>query len=376
LLSRKEGKIIRIGSLRHLQETNTQQFKGIRLNEVLLLFFRCLLILILTLLLSDLRFATNESGNKSWVLIEKGLENEASVKRLLDSVSNEETEIRWWAKSFPKFPDSVEEDHLNHFALLQQLKNQPFEQATVVSSTRLIEFKGQKIEVPENIRWLSVARKSTSFVADTVSVNQKYFVRKGFSEDSKMYFENTPVVAGKSQDTILVYLYAQDEYQNEKKLLAEALATIQRNVSAAIQVKQVSSWPDNVQDYDWLFWLSDDPIRSPYRNVIRIQLQPKGKVLEQVNASMWVLSNQLNARVMIDENVILRLAEILIPKQAIERLADQHDSRIMPAEFLLPIDKVLQAEKSENYQSADAVLVGLLFVILLIERALAYKRNQ
>ena len=47
LLSRREGKVIRMGSLRYLQDSNTQQFKSLRLNEIILFILRCLLIIIL-----------------------------------------------------------------------------------------------------------------------------------------------------------------------------------------------------------------------------------------------------------------------------------------------------------------------------------------
>ncbi|MBP9924506.1 MAG: BatA domain-containing protein, partial [Cyclobacteriaceae bacterium] len=52
LLSRKEGKVVKMGSLRHLRETSTQQFKGIKLNELLLLALRCLLIILFVGLLA------------------------------------------------------------------------------------------------------------------------------------------------------------------------------------------------------------------------------------------------------------------------------------------------------------------------------------
>src|SRR5690349_13991138 len=80
LLSRKEGKVIRIGSLRHLQETSTQQFKGIRLNELALLALRCLLIILFVMILSGLSLHWTNSNKVSWVLVEKGLENTPEVK--------------------------------------------------------------------------------------------------------------------------------------------------------------------------------------------------------------------------------------------------------------------------------------------------------
>ncbi|MEJ0032271.1 MAG: BatA domain-containing protein [Bacteroidota bacterium] len=52
LLSRKEGKVIRVGSLRHVEESNTSQFKSIRLNEILLLLLRCLMISLVVLFMS------------------------------------------------------------------------------------------------------------------------------------------------------------------------------------------------------------------------------------------------------------------------------------------------------------------------------------
>ena len=75
LLSRREGKIIKIGSIRHLEETNSKQFKSIRLNELALLLLRCLIITILVLFLSGFHFQALEKSGK-WLLVESGLERD------------------------------------------------------------------------------------------------------------------------------------------------------------------------------------------------------------------------------------------------------------------------------------------------------------
>ena len=54
LLSRKEGRVVPLGSLRHLRETTSQQFRGIKLNEYLLLALRILLLILFVLLLAGL----------------------------------------------------------------------------------------------------------------------------------------------------------------------------------------------------------------------------------------------------------------------------------------------------------------------------------
>ena len=83
LLSKKEGKVIRMGSLRHLQETSTQQFRGIRLNEILLLVLRCLLIILFVFILSGLQL--NSLKKTKWVVMENGLPRTSSM--IIDSLT-------------------------------------------------------------------------------------------------------------------------------------------------------------------------------------------------------------------------------------------------------------------------------------------------
>src|SRR6187549_1844600 len=82
LLSRKEGKVIRVGSIRHLEETSTRQFKSIKLNEFVLLILRSLLILFIVLFLAGLLWPDSDSGNKHWLLVEKGLEHDTELTTL------------------------------------------------------------------------------------------------------------------------------------------------------------------------------------------------------------------------------------------------------------------------------------------------------
>src|SRR4051812_18737531 len=84
LLSRKEGKIVKLGSIRHVQESSTRQFRGIRLNEILLLVLRSALIVVFTLILSGLLFPGARSTK--WVVVEKGLEAQPRVTAAIDSL--------------------------------------------------------------------------------------------------------------------------------------------------------------------------------------------------------------------------------------------------------------------------------------------------
>ena len=112
LLSRREGKIIKIGSIRHLEETNSKQFKSIRLNELVLLLLRCLIITILVLFLSGFHFQTLEKSGK-WLMVESGLERDDQLSVLIDSLKRNGFEIKRLTRGFPDLNDSTYETQKN-----------------------------------------------------------------------------------------------------------------------------------------------------------------------------------------------------------------------------------------------------------------------
>ncbi len=102
LLSRKEGKVIRVGSLRHLGESNTSQFKTIRLNEILLLILRCLMIASLALFMSGARCTSdNPSARSKWLVVEPGIDTNADYREQVDSLTEYGYELRYLASGFP-----------------------------------------------------------------------------------------------------------------------------------------------------------------------------------------------------------------------------------------------------------------------------------
>src|SRR5688572_23470231 len=93
LLSRKEGRIIKIGSIRHLDDTATRQFKSIRLNEYLLLLLTCILITLLDYQRNELIYTRPRKKEKS-LLIDKGLETEKEFSGVIDSLRKSGYQMR------------------------------------------------------------------------------------------------------------------------------------------------------------------------------------------------------------------------------------------------------------------------------------------
>jgi hypothetical protein len=122
LLSRREGKIIKIGSIRHIEETNSKQFKSIRLNELVLLLLRCLIITILVLFLSGFHFQTLEKSGK-WLIVESGLERDDQLSALIDSLRRNSFEIKRLTNGFPDLSDNpYDTTKINYWNLLEKLR--------------------------------------------------------------------------------------------------------------------------------------------------------------------------------------------------------------------------------------------------------------
>ncbi|HXR82642.1 MAG TPA: BatA domain-containing protein, partial [Saprospiraceae bacterium] len=120
LLSRREGKIIKIGSIRHLEETSSKQFKSIRLNELVLLLLRCLVITILVLSLGGFHFQALENSGK-WLLVESGLERDDRFLILIDSLKRNGFEIKRLTSGFPDLNDShADTKKVNYWNLLTE----------------------------------------------------------------------------------------------------------------------------------------------------------------------------------------------------------------------------------------------------------------
>lgn len=192
LLSRKEGKTIRIGSIRFLSETSTSRFSSLRLNEVALLAVRCLLIVLIALLLASLLISKADSpASQQWVAVEKGLENNEPVKNLLDSLQKDNFEIRRLLPGFP-IPDAdTATQPPDYFRLSEELSQKNNIHALVIASNSLSGFKGKRISLPENITWLSYPvtlaqdlSTDSLMLADTIRITLAF--DKAFQYDKKI----------------------------------------------------------------------------------------------------------------------------------------------------------------------------------------------
>jgi hypothetical protein len=122
----KKGKTLKIGSISLLAESSRQSARSLKLIDLLLLFLRCLLLIILALILAGPEWISklNTSVNKGWILMEKQnlTETSSQFKAEIDSLSNLGYEFHYFEPGFQsaKLQDVLIENK-SELGLAQQL---------------------------------------------------------------------------------------------------------------------------------------------------------------------------------------------------------------------------------------------------------------
>ena len=386
LLSRKEGQVIKIGSLRHLQETNTQQFKGIRINEIVLLTLRCTLIILLVLLMSGLSFEKATNSESKWVLLEMGLEDIPEVHSQLEIFQNQGYELRLLADGFPVNIDSVSTSSTNlYWRLVEQLQSEKIADVIVISKNSINGFRGMRPAMPSNIRWISVPAESIDYTLKANSVGDSIVARMGHSEVGKTYF--TTRIFSKNEwsqtinpvDSIQVVIVADRIHGYDKKIIEASLEAMKLSSTTKIEIINSSPEKINLNGYgDWCIWLTDiPPSDSVVSNIISLRPELNQEILFQEKTNRWIITKRLNQEIAWSESLTVKLASILLFLESDWRTASQNDRRILPDESVWSKgDSNETSNATALAQSADSYLLTFFLMMLLVERILAYHRNQ
>jgi hypothetical protein len=378
LLSRKEGKVIRIGSIRHFEETSTRQFKSIKLNEILLLILRSLIILFIILFLAGLLWPRSATNNTRWLLIEKGLEHDSELKSLRDSLEQQGFETRAFTKGFPIVGDSISIAPSNYGALVNDLKEISLQEVVVFSASRAEAFRGKWTPQPDNMKWVTKALRPREINVMKVNTGKdSVWIRSGKFTTSATEFETVYAARGATDNDVsplLINLIIDKKYGYDGKLIRAALSAIDAYVPYKILIEQHSSetLPAN-STADWTIWLSDKPFTSKDSSIV---LRPKQAehLLEQANPSTWLLTERLQPENVLEENLTVSLAKLFFPETKLQRAVNQHDIRVA--------DEGRLSERAETNtpgapsSTTDSVLALLITITLITERFISFKRLQ
>jgi hypothetical protein len=381
LLSRKEGQVLKMGSLRHLRETSTQQFKGIKLNEILLLALRCLLITLFVGMLAG--FHWKDKGAKRWVLVERGLENQQHVKTITDSLISDGYEWRWLQSGFP-LQEQVSIGEVNYWKLISELQNENLAKAIVFSKSNINSFIGLRPSLPVEFSWLSVSSDPNQFVLQTLKKDDQYLIREGHLTSDKTYFEtlqsNTlPDSLQVSEQKKLTIAIAHDAaHTQDLQIIKAALKAIEQTVPVNFLINDIAPSQSSASA-DWIIWLSDSDLPAfDSLNYLILKPQIANELISRVKPHQWIINKRLTIEQARNENLSLNLANLLLYDSALVNRAEYYDRRMLP-------DSLIEsgAEKESSIQNASLIpqspnqyLVIVFLLILLTERVVSYARKQ
>jgi hypothetical protein len=381
LLSRKEGKVIRIGSLRHLEETSTRQFKSIKLNEILLLVLRSLLIVWLAGWLSGAQFSGSDTHTQKWLLVEPGLEHEPMLSRLTDSLTAKGFEIRTWTEGFPPLRDSVRTPPQDYWALVEALADKPLSEAVIFSTNRAQAFNGRRVALPEHVRWISASLPDNTFVLARIRTNSdSAWIRTGISTAYGTSFETRKLPAREitdtltTADTIHIALSIDNKYAYDGRIIQAALRTLQQTMPERIDV-ELPEGPSLTGTPDWVIWLRDEPLPTTTTQSLVLDTRTPGRLLQQKEPGKWIINRRLLPDVAVRENLTLSLANLLTPHHTLWTQAATHDRRAADDRQVIHQDTTT-AQAAVSTEADPTLWILLTIITLLAERFVAYRRNQ
>ena len=396
LLSRREGKIIKIGSIRHLEETNSKQFKSIRLNELVLLLLRCLIITILILFLSGFHFQMLEKSGK-WLIVESGLEHDDQLSVLIDSLRRNGFEIKRLSSGFPDLSDSLyDTKKINYWNLLAKLEKKSLTQVVVLSYNYAEGFSGKRVTLPENVQWVSKNPVPIEFGLNAIRFsNDSLRFRAGYSNADKtsfstfgsmikngqvfLKFSKGDSIAIEPPKTISIQIVNQKTFTHDSKMIAAAIHAIDHESPDNFEVETLSLDKfSSVKKSDWVIWLSDETPRPTGINCIYYRRQSSDKLFEKSGFASWALTQRLNEQVALQQNLAVQLGLILTSENKYDELARQNDKRVLGDELIWDTNsaKPEQIRSTINPASSEKYLMMLLLLVLLLERWMSFNRSQ
>jgi hypothetical protein len=388
LLSRKEGKVIPVGSIRHFKESETAQFSSIRLNEILLLILRCLLIILIAMFLAGLNFYSHNSEKAKWIVIDSQIEKNIPSSTL-DSLVDQGYEKHYLNENFSTDKQGAT-SRRNSWYLANELGNKNID-VVVFAANALKDFYGERISRPDNVQWITVDKKDTTHVIGVLTLNEdSLWVRNASSSAylTELSTERIPnnTTASKNQyesivkpDSITVAIYFTPEFEYDAKIIQASLLTIKAMIPLRLTILQNPPKPTQA---DRVFWLSKEPLRGDGKNSFSIHefndknfplLVPKYNDVQRNKniTSEWLFTKRLTEHDAIHEKLPIKLASILLPP-----FDEDKYSTKLPEEFTWsPSQQSGSVKQFDENRTLSVILFIAIMILATIERWIAFRRK-
>lgn len=410
-LNKGDVKVIKVGSIKFLPQTETKQARNIKLNELLLLFLRLIIISLLVLILTGLKFKTEVNKQEVIYVFEPSLIHENSLETFLKELPKG-SELRLLAAGFPKF--KLEEPPFfklnskpNYWQLVDGLEKLPADSIVVFSKGTISAVRGIRPTTAAKLNWLVLneakdnenwliakdfkdstalikmksSTKRTSFETVLLDKTNENIQRK---EDSIIIelSNNLESVRLEGKESISIGILFEENFYNEAIYFQKAFNVIANYTNSPISIELDSDAIANkTENLNVLVWLKSEQLPITRGKRITYKADPFAKYLVENGSSVndYVLTKRLNVENVIDGNFTKDLLSLLDLDKNLKDQLELFDQRAISLVELKPnlIDNKLESSFSRaELVDLSSWLWLALFVLLGVERVLAKLRKQ
>jgi len=322
----KRGKTLKVGSISLITISSQKKSRSLKLNDLLLLLLRCLLLtLVAFILAAPLWQRHNLSTVKGWVLIPKEdlKESHQKFKSTIDSLNKAGYEFHYFNKGFEKTDFSkaladttiYKNTNISYWSLAQQLDGQvpPTLPVHLFTSNNANHFTGKKPEISLALYWQSYtpADSTSTWVEKAwLTNNNELQIVEGNSKSSSTFYTEHTIRSGDQQTPFVVHtengklsvglknsnesvvvdtsiwrfaIYA-DKNSPDAGYVKASLASIVQFTKHRAAIKQYADSGQIPQHQNCVFWLSAKPVNQQL-NCDNIFAYENGKVK---NTYSWI----------------------------------------------------------------------------------------
>jgi len=395
LWSKKEGRVIKFGSVKLLQDSDSKQTSKIKINELWLLFLRLLMILLVVLILAEPFFKTTTKERPVLVLIEPVLKDHERVLAAIDTLQEDRYAVGWLNAGFPDLDESYEQEKVDsYWHLIKDLNHIAAKNVVIISTSNYNAVRGRRPKVNKSVSWITLESKADqgSFYVEAVKSKDSLIVTKGssntlltdflkesFQLDQVSIDESKVVVpeVGKSvdllTDTLSIWIEENDEFESDYKYVQVALQTIE----------EYTNWPvkfasNQSPSVDWMIMWSQSKKQNNAANWLYYQKDTLANNIIQAtkDPNSFQLTSRLDDHSVVERGFINALFDIIRnERSSYKEVLNKNDKRLIADRQLQPEYSPGEFDRS-GVQPLNHWLWGLLLLLVLGERTLAFIRNQ
>jgi hypothetical protein len=409
LWSKKEAKTIKIGSVQLLSESTSKQSSSIQLNEFWLLLLRMLIVSLLSMILAKPQWNSKDENSSLTYVVEPLLTQNKDFMSRLDSLA-EGQEIRLLEKDFPILEYGSKDEKANklidYWSLASEMNFLKTDSIVVFTNGYAKGLRGSRPETSHDVKWIIVeaAQKaekplvayrkeknlqlyssvSNSFQTDisskNISLGSEYALN--LEGDSLLIVNQNSLskVQVVVQEPIEISLYYADSLVKDKRYLEVAFATLSQYLDRKINVDSKSdSLATETEQAELTIWLSEKSMPSSFKKLISFKKDSIAESLIEngLESDTYFLTKRINAENAVEQRLVENLLDILEVNKELEVLLAEVDFR-----------SVSETELQTNFKATDKrnpqlgsfavspYLWAALFILLLVERFVAYFRKQ